>query len=158
MKKTKEELREYKKLWRRKQLENNPELSKQEYQKNKDWHKKNYESKKEDKIAYQKQYYQENKEKVKEKSRKNHLKKKYNLSAEQYLELCNSQNNKCAICNKEESKKTSSGDIQPLCVDHNHITGEVRQLLCNDCNALLGFAKEDINVLNSAIKYLKIHG
>ena len=47
--------------------------------------------------------------------------------------------------------------VMKLCVDHNHATGKVRKLLCHDCNTMIGKAKEDIQILESAINYLKKH-
>ena len=76
------------------------------------------------------------------------------MTSQQYLEKLITQNNCCAICNKPEHRLLKTGDIKPLSVDHNHTTGEVRGLLCNDCNSLLGFAKENVEILQSAINYL----
>ena len=56
------------------------------------------------------------------------------------------QNGKCAICGERKDKT--------LVVDHNHKTGEVRGLLCGHCNHVLGFAKDNINILNKMIDYL----
>ena len=42
-------------------------------------------------------------------------------------------------------------------VDHNHTTKKVRGLLCNNCNAALGFAKENVATLELLIKYIKEH-
>jgi hypothetical protein len=39
-------------------------------------------------------------------------------------------------------------------VDHNKKTGFTRGILCGNCNALLGHAKEDTNILSEASKYL----
>ena len=55
----------------------------------------------------------------------------------------------CAIC------KERVGDA--LRVDHDHETGNLRALLCNNCNALLGFAGENSETLARAIEYLKKH-
>jgi len=55
----------------------------------------------------------------------------------------------CKICNIHQSKT-----LKNLFVDHNHETGEVRALLCHNCNTAIGLIKEDTNVLASAIKYL----
>jgi hypothetical protein len=58
------------------------------------------------------------------------------------------QNNKCAICGKPQFKKR-------LSIDHNHKTDKIRGLLCNNCNILIGFAKDDIEILKEAINYLR---
>jgi hypothetical protein len=83
--------------------------------------------------------------------RKAHLlKKSFNLSYEDFLSLKEKQNNLCAICNNPEH--VSNRD---LAVDHCHTTGKIRGLLCTNCNKLLGHAKDNIDVLYSAIEYLK---
>lgn len=41
-----------------------------------------------------------------------------------------------------------------LVVDHNHDTGEVRKLLCFECNTGLGFLQENVELLKRAIEYL----
>ena len=101
--------------------------------------------------------YLKNREKVLKRSRERHLKINYNLTSQQYLEKVVLQNNCCAVCNKPEHRITKTGDIKPVSVDHDHFTGKVRELLCNDCNAFLGFANENIEVLSNAIKYLQKH-
>ena len=96
--------------------------------------------------------YLKNKDVVLARSRERHLKIKYNLTSQDYLEMVNKQKNLCAICGKPEHRLLKTGDIKPLSVDHNHTTGVVRELLCKDCNALLGFANEDINILLESSK------
>jgi hypothetical protein len=56
------------------------------------------------------------------------------------------QKNRCAICKKDNKK---------LCIDHDHSTGIVRGALCTTCNSLLGMAKDNIQILKSAIEYLQ---
>ncbi len=58
----------------------------------------------------------------------------------------------CAICKSSDPGRKKS---QWFCVDHDHKTGEVRGLLCNSCNAGLGFLKDSIETLAQAIIYLK---
>jgi hypothetical protein len=41
--------------------------------------------------------------------------------------------------------------------DHNHATGEFRGWLCHGCNTLIGSAKDSIEVLECAIRYLRTH-
>lgn len=92
-----------------------------------------------------------------EQRRYRHVKRFYGLSVDEYKTLIIAQNNKCAICNKEESAKNKAGLIRPLCVDHDHVTGKVRQLLCNHCNSMLGHSLDNIEILEKAIEYIKRH-
>lgn len=104
--------------------------------------------------------YKNNKERYAKKDqslalRGNYLKNYYNISPEEYLALIEKQNNLCAIChNPEISKGKNSNKTRVLSVDHCHETGKVRGLLCNKCNHMLGQAKDDIEILKSAIDYL----
>lgn len=75
--------------------------------------------------------------------------KMYGLSPEQYLDMLEKQQGKCAICKLEPTSKRG------LAVDHDHETGEVRGLLCGGCNTALGSFKDDPEVLTSAIEYLR---
>ena len=84
-----------------------------------------------DKKRYQKQYT---------------LKRKYNITLEQYEILLNNSNGKCDLCSKIFT------EIPHL--DHDHKTKKVRGLLCNNCNLGLGLFKDDENILHKAIKYL----
>jgi len=90
--------------------------------------------------------------------RKQNLKKQYGLTIEQYDKLFIKFNNKCCICKKEETAiHPRTKMVQPLSVDHNHITKKVRGLLCNKCNHGIGSLKVDegIELLESAIVYIK---
>ena len=44
--------------------------------------------------------------------------------------------------------------FKSLCIDHNHVTGKVRGILCKSCNLLIGNAKDNVDILKSAIVYL----
>jgi hypothetical protein len=79
--------------------------------------------------------------------RKWYLKTTYGLVPEQYDALYSRHDGKCYICMEKKEYY--------LHVDHNHETGKVRGLLCNPCNRAIGLLKEDINILKSAIEYLK---
>ena len=71
------------------------------------------------------------------------------LTSKEYINLCVKQNNVCAIC----ENKCPTG--YNLAIDHNHITGEIRGLLCINCNGGLGNFKDSIKLLDKAIIYLK---
>lgn len=80
----------------------------------------------------------------------NNLKWKTGLSKADYLKMLKLQNSKCAICS------LTQGDTgKKLSVDHDHLTSYIRGLLCSRCNQGLGYFKDDITLLNLAIKYLK---
>lgn len=85
-----------------------------------------------------------------EKVRDKHFRRKYGISLEQYNELFELQEGKCAICNQESEK--------PLHVDHDHRTNKVRELICNNCNCALGMVDDNIEILESMISYLYKHG
>lgn len=114
------------------------------------------------KKSYDKSYRKENSDKILgdklkrkasgktfEDNKRANLKRMYNLTVEEYNLMLDLQDNKCMICGLEPDKT--------LVVDHNHTNGKVRELLCNHCNFLLGNARENIETLKSAIKYLEKH-
>lgn len=85
---------------------------------------------------------------------RNHtLVKSYGITLEEYNQLKQQQNYKCAICGKNE-RDVPKG----LVVDHDHITGRVRELLCGSCNLGLGHFKDDAALLIKSIEYLSKHG
>lgn len=83
--------------------------------------------------------------------RRYQLNRAYGLSIENYNLLISQQRGLCAIC-KKHPKDTQRGTLY---VDHNHKTGKVRGLLCGACNSSLGLLKENIETLESMIKYIK---
>lgn len=75
---------------------------------------------------------------------------------EDYNKMLESQLGLCKICNQPSKRKANNKKtIKSLCIDHCHKTNKVRGLLCNDCNSLLGYAKDSIELLEGAIEYLK---
>lgn len=70
--------------------------------------------------------------------------RKYGLSTEEaHLLLLKG----CRICGNTEEDR--------LVVDHNHVTGRFRGVLCRQCNLLLGMAREDCSILERAAEYLR---
>lgn len=81
-------------------------------------------------------------------ARRWYLKTKYGLSAEAYADLLRGQNDHCAVCRQPNSGK------RDWHVDHDHVNGRVRGILCNPCNLMLGFSKEDPDVLRAGASYI----
>ena len=94
--------------------------------------------------AYNRDYMQRNKEK-RESSR---IQRTYGLSPDDFNKRLLDQDGVCAICQQECTR------FGRLSVDHDHKTGEVRGLLCNNCNKGLGIFKDEIKRFERAIKYL----
>jgi len=91
-------------------------------------------------------------------SQKDHsLRSRYGITEKEYNNLLVQQQCVCVICAKKEISKHQNGNIKELAVDHNHVTNEIRGLLCQKCNTILGLCNEDINILESAITYIKEH-
>lgn len=104
------------------------------------------------KSTYSKEYYQENKERIKkqnkkwyeknyspEKERDQNLIHRYNINIQEYDRMFTEQEGCCAICKMSQSKQA-----RRFSVDHNHITNNVRGLLCDNCNMMLGNSKDNI--------------
>jgi len=113
--------------------------------------------------AYQRRYYEQNKERILKKTRayaqanKVHLaevkrlttlKNLYDTTPEEVEQMRESQAGICAICFRE----------RPLVIDHCHTTGRVRGLLCRVCNSSLGGFQDSTTVLESAKLYLIKYG
>lgn len=82
------------------------------------------------------------------------IKRKYNLTREQYDEKLKNQNYVCAICGNGETAPNRASGLKGLAVDHNHVTGLIRDLLCWRCNATIGKINEDIELLEKMKQYL----
>jgi len=102
--------------------------------------------------AQQSAYYRKNKKKFQARSRTNgprwSRKYQYGLTEEQFLTLITVQNNACAICQQ------LFNELRGACVDHDHGTGEVRGLLCRQCNSGIGMLKDSPRRLRRAYCYL----
>lgn len=79
-----------------------------------------------------------------------HLKRTYGITLVEYNTMFKEQKGCCKICGTHQSNLKHS-----LHVDHCHTTGEVRGLLCSNCNAGLGMFKDNVTFLKNAIEYLK---
>jgi len=81
-------------------------------------------------------------------ARNYHLKRRYGITAADADVILAAQEGLCAIC-----RVALAGHV-----DHDHVTGKVRGLLCCNCIGGLGQFKDRIDVLEAAVKYLQVHG
>ena len=93
---------------------------------------------------------------VKEFVRLEHVKHKYGLPHQRYLDMRRAQGGLCASCSKPQS--AIYDDADSLCVDHSHATGTVRSLLCHRCNLLIGAIESSgRDTVTAALAYLNAH-
>lgn len=75
----------------------------------------------------------------------------YGLTVAQFNELLEQQRHLCAICKREPS----NGRWKDFVIDHDHVTGRVRGLLCSNCNHGLGMFGDDVERIAQAERYLR---
>lgn len=80
--------------------------------------------------------------------------RKYGLTEEDYERLKKQQDFRCAICGVVPDS-VSSRLHDGFHIDHCHVSGRVRGLLCSNCNTGIGMLKESEIVLKAAIEYLR---
>lgn len=80
----------------------------------------------------------------------NQMRHLYGITYEEYEELAAQQNHVCEICRQGRNRKG-----QRLFVDHDHDTGVLRGLLCQNCNSVLGLAHDSPEVLRQAAEYIE---
>ena len=98
------------------------------------------------------------KEEVARYGREWRLRRHFGMTSEDYEAMSALQNHCCANCGMSETAINSKAKrAQRLSIDHDHATGRVRGLLCIRCNRLLGYARDDIDILRRAIAYLEFH-
>jgi len=78
--------------------------------------------------------------------RSNQIKSVYGVDRDTINKMIENQNNKCGICSCVLDKSFH--------IDHDHETGKIRGILCRYCNMGLGFFRDSIDNLKSAITYL----
>lgn len=86
------------------------------------------------------------------------LKRKYGITGAEYNSMLKAQGGVCAICHGPEKKidhKTRL--LRRLAVDHCHVTGKVRGLLCSRCNMTIGHIDESLELLRSMEMYMQRH-
>jgi hypothetical protein len=80
------------------------------------------------------------------------LKHRYKITPDQLIELLRAYNNQCAVCFQSEKYET-----RRLCIDHNHMTNQIRGILCNNCNRALGLLGDSIPNIKNLLSYMEKH-
>lgn len=83
-----------------------------------------------------------------DKVRDAYLRKTYGITVEDEKHLLESQGGVCAICEAEDT-----GPMR-FHIDHDHATGQVRGVLCGNCNKGIGLLRDDPALLERATIYL----
>jgi len=86
-------------------------------------------------------------------SRDQNLQKNHGLTLTEFNAMLAEQGGVCAIC-KLPSRVTEKGKLRPLSVDHCHVTGAIRGLLCDHCNRALGGLASDPYRTISLLRYI----
>lgn len=82
------------------------------------------------------------------------MKAKYGITPEDYDRMLERQGGVCAICRQPEKvvhRKTQRGPSR-LAIDHDHVTGWVRGLLCNRCNTSLGWYERNRQMVDFYVR------
>lgn len=129
------------------------------YRKNKETilqHEKNYyREHNQQELKRARKYYYKNKKDRLQAAKARSLQKllnKFGLTMDKYNRMFEEQQGCCAICGKHQSELKYA-----LGIDHNHITGQIRGLLCKSCNLGIGSLRGDfgVEVLQGAVIYIK---
>lgn len=95
-------------------------------------------------------HWRERQREVKAANHEKRVQNTYGLKKGEYAQLYLFQGGLCALCRR------ATGASRRLSVDHSHLTGEVRGLLCRPCNTILGHARDQPAFFRRCILYLAI--
>jgi len=108
--------------------------------------------------SYCKTHDKERSKKAKQKRRQSslirfedYLRQEYNITLAWYFRLLFRQECHCAICKTDAPGRNK----QHFSIDHNHLTGQIRGLLCHSCNTGLGLFYDKVQSLQNSINYLE---
>ena len=74
------------------------------------------------------------------------IRRALNISDSDYTTLIEKSQGHCEVCSRPLTK---------ICIDHDHNTGKVRGVLCNNCNTALGLVGDNVSTLTKLIQYLE---
>lgn len=77
---------------------------------------------------------------------RSYVKKKYGRTLDEYATFIKARDGRCDICFER---------ADPPQMDHDHVTGKVRGVLCRRYNTGLGNFRDDPRTLYAAVRYLE---
>ena len=89
-----------------------------------------------------------------------HYYARYGLTIQEVQAMFEQQHGLCAACGLPERSyvRKRTGEIKMLHIDHDHKTGKVSGLLCQDCNMSLGHLQDSSERIQMLLDYAKAHG
>lgn len=85
-----------------------------------------------------------------------HFRTRYGITVDEYEAMLAEQGNVCAVCGESnEQLDKRNGRHRSLHVDHDHKTGNVRGLLCANCNTAIGLSQDSPERLRQMADYLE---
>ena len=88
-------------------------------------------------------------------SHRTYIKRTFGISAEEYKERLVIQGDNCALCG--EAFYGEPGSLGSPVLDHNHLTGVLREFLHKKCNAALGLFGDCLEICKASVDYLEKH-
>lgn len=79
--------------------------------------------------------------------------KTWGIGPEEFMAMLVAQDYKCPVCAEELSLDAGRG--KNACIDHDHVSGQIRGILCSSCNRAIGLLKESILILGNAVEYMR---
>ena len=143
------ETREYHRQWRLSHPENIQRYRESSKVKHRGWSRKWRKSHKDKYREWMKEWRANNPERTREIEEKATLKKRYGVTPEDYDRMLEERGGCCEICGRSGVDCKRS-----LCIDHDHLTGNLRGLLCVKCNLGIGYFGDNTTMLENAKMYL----
>src|ERR1017187_8444558 len=84
-------------------------------------------------------------------ARRSNLKRNYGITDIDYQVMLVEQHGHCKACSRTPEQEHH----KRLFVDHNHVTKQIRGLLCSRCNSILGYCYENSDTLRTLADYLE---
>ncbi len=80
--------------------------------------------------------------------------REHGLTLDQYHSRMESQDFRCAICGTVPENNNYGGSHDGFHIDHSHVTGRVRGLLCDTCNVGIGMLQDSADICKKAAAYI----